>query len=422
MFIGAILLAAALTSTSDASTVTSHAAVAADAVVDSMGVNVHLHYYDTVYGDFSLIKSLLSNLHVRHIRDGLTDTTWTPYYSRHTALGKLGIKSVFVTSPTESDGVLLDWPSRVNGEFEGYEAPNEWDANGGAGWAKTLATFTAHLYAVVKSSSATSSYPVIGPSLTSAQSYATLSATAKSRGINLSGACNYSNLHNYPGGRNPGTAGWSADGYGSIAYNLNLAHSIWPDKTAIATETGYYTLNQGQGIPEVIEALYVPRLVLEQYRNGIVRSYLYELIDESATFEGSEGRFGLARADGSIKPAFRSIQKLNAILSDQGSAFTTRPLLYSLVTKDSTIHQLLMQKRDGTYYLALWRERQLYDVNTQTQVALGTSTVELTFANTPKLLETFQFENNGDVATASVSAVSHLALQVSDAVLLLRIK
>jgi len=287
---------------------------------------------------------------------------------------------VFVTSPTESDGVLLDWPSRVNGEFEGYEAPNEWDANGGAGWAKTLATFTAHLYAVVKSSSATSSYPVIGPSLTSAQSYATLSATAKSRGINLSGACNYSNLHNYPGGRNPGTAGWSADGYGSIAYNLNLAHSIWPDKTAIATETGYYTLNQGQGIPEVIEALYVPRLVLDQYRNGIV------------------------------------------ILSDQGSAFTTRPLLYSLVTKDSTIHQLLMQKRDGTYYLALWRERQLYDVNTQTQVALGTSTVELTFANTPKLLETFQFENNGDVATASVSAVSHLALQVSDAVLLLRIK
>jgi len=171
---------------------------------------------------------------------------------------------VFVTSPTESDGVLLDWPSRVNGEFEGYE--------------------------------------------------------------------------------------------------------------------GYYTLNQGQGIPEVIEALYVPRLVLDQYRNGIV------------------------------------------ILSDQGSAFTTRPLLYSLVTKDSTIHQLLMQKRDGTYYLALWRERQLYDVNTQTQVALGTSTVELTFANTPKLLETFQFENNGDVATASVSAVSHLALQVSDAVLLLRIK
>jgi len=275
---------------------------------------------------------------------------------------------------------------------------------------------------VVKSSSANASYLVIGPSLTTAQAFTDLSAAAQSTGSNLSASCDYSNVHDYFAGRNPGTSGWAANGYGSIAYNMNLVKSVWPDKKVYATETGYYTMYQGDGIPEDIEALYVPRLVLEQYRNGILRSYLYELIDESSTTEGTEGHFGLAHPDASIKPAFRSIQKLSAILSDSGTSFTTTPLSYSLVTSDSSVHQLLMQKRNGTYYLALWRERQLYDVTTQKKATQGTSTVELTFANTPKALGTYQFMSNGDAIAASVSAVSHLALQISDSVVLLKIQ
>jgi len=52
-------------------------AVGADAFVDSVGVNVHLHYNDTSYGNFASVERSLKDLGVRHIRDGLIDTTWT---------------------------------------------------------------------------------------------------------------------------------------------------------------------------------------------------------------------------------------------------------------------------------------------------------------------------------------------------------
>ena len=51
-------------------------AVPADRLADSVGVNVHLHHTDTGYGDFELIKWLLAQLGVGHVRDGLIDTAW----------------------------------------------------------------------------------------------------------------------------------------------------------------------------------------------------------------------------------------------------------------------------------------------------------------------------------------------------------
>ena len=56
-------------------------AVVADAFVNSVGVNVHLHYTDTSYAKFDAVEEAVRDLGVRHIRDGLIDTTWTPYYT-----------------------------------------------------------------------------------------------------------------------------------------------------------------------------------------------------------------------------------------------------------------------------------------------------------------------------------------------------
>ena len=65
-------------------------AVGADAFVDSVGVNVHLHYTDTSYGNFAAVEKALKDLGVRHIRDGLTDTSWTAYYDRLNELRSSG--------------------------------------------------------------------------------------------------------------------------------------------------------------------------------------------------------------------------------------------------------------------------------------------------------------------------------------------
>src|ERR1700724_703093 len=46
----------------------------ADSVADSVGVNIHLHFTDTIYSNFPLVQSLLTSLGVRHVRDGLLNT------------------------------------------------------------------------------------------------------------------------------------------------------------------------------------------------------------------------------------------------------------------------------------------------------------------------------------------------------------
>ena len=117
------------------------------------------------------------------------------------------------------------------------------------------------------------------------------------------------NMHNYFGGHNPGTPGWGDGGYGSIAYNINNNQTAWPARPIWTTETGYITdTNNPQGIPELVEGKYAPRVILEQALHGVGRTYIYELIDEGSAIAGDSGHFGLARMDGSPKPAFTALK------------------------------------------------------------------------------------------------------------------
>src|SRR5579875_3786384 len=75
----------------------------ADQVVDSVGINLHLHSTDTPYANFPLVRDSLVDLGIRHVRDGLIDTTWLEYYRRYRDLAGLGIRGLFITSPKDSD-------------------------------------------------------------------------------------------------------------------------------------------------------------------------------------------------------------------------------------------------------------------------------------------------------------------------------
>ena len=113
----------------------------ADAFVDSTGVNVHLNFTDTPYGNFNAVETAIKNLGVRHIRDGLVDTAWTPYYDRLNELGRDGVKATLITSPSQTAALLTAYPSRVADSFEAYEAPNEYDQSGDANWSATMNAF-----------------------------------------------------------------------------------------------------------------------------------------------------------------------------------------------------------------------------------------------------------------------------------------
>ena len=203
--------------------------------------------------------------------------------------------------------------------------PNEYDQRHDEHWAATLSSFLTRLDRSVKSDSVTSRFPVIGPSLTRPDSF-----------VKLRGVCNfdYANLHNYFSGRNPGTPGWGSNAYGSISWNLSNVSALCAGKPVITTETGYQTASaMKQGIPEEIAAKYVPRVFLEQWRRGIQRTYLYELIDLPPGRPSGDSAFGLLRSDYSPKPSYSALKSLLNLLADPGPPLAGGELAFKLTGK-----------------------------------------------------------------------------------------
>ena len=89
-------------------------ASSADALVDSVGVNVHLNFNSTpYYTNYPGVKNALIALGVRHLRDSLADTRYQPYYDEHNELGALGIKSIFIISVEQKPELFRSHPVRI---------------------------------------------------------------------------------------------------------------------------------------------------------------------------------------------------------------------------------------------------------------------------------------------------------------------
>jgi hypothetical protein len=382
-------------------------AVSADAFVDSLGVNIHLHFNDTAYANFPRVQQALKDLGVRHVRDGLVDTAWKDYYSRHNQLGRMGIKGTFITSPAQSTQLLLDYPERMKDSFEAYEAPNEYDQSHDAQWSATLTSFLSRLNRAVKADARTSRFPVIGPSLTRADS-----------ALELRGLCtfDYANLHNYFGGHNPGTPGWGSNGYGSILRNLAVVNTICPGKLVVTTETGYQTSTAlPQGIPEDVAGKYVPRVFLEQWLHGIRRTYLYELVDLPPRRSAGDSAFGLLRFDFTPKPAYSALKNLLQLLADPGPAFAGEELGFKLRGELSNVHHLLFEKRNGVFYLAFWVEEPGYDSATKKATPAEPHAVVI---QTDRVIGMTRhwFDASGEMHAAALDAAATHKVEVSDSV------
>jgi hypothetical protein len=392
----------------------SETAKSADAFVGSVGVNVHIHYTDTPYANFAAVEGALKGLGVRHIRDGMVDTKWQPYYDRLNELGRAGIKGDFITAPKLNAEVLQAFPNRVKDSFEAYEGPNEFDQGHGDAWTTTLADYMAMLYKTVKSNPATAGFPVIGPSLTKMESFDKVSACAP--------FFDYANLHNYFAGRNAGTPGWTSTGHGSIDWNFALLAKSWPGKPVMTTETGYRNdAENNQGIPEEIAGRYVPRLLLEQFSRGIVRTYLYELVDLGNPAKFKDYAFGMMHSDFSPKPAYTATKNLLGLLADPGPGFAPHALNYTLSGELNNVHHLLLEKRDGSFYLVIWVEETGYEVNKKQMIPISQRkvTIQTTDRSIAKI---YNWDDQGEVQTLPQEKTKSTALTVSDRITVLEIR
>ncbi len=362
----AIAVAAALPATATAATPVP--ARSANSFVESIGVNTHTYYLDTSYNNFSLVEQRLQELGVRHIRENLVANV--PYqYERLNKLAADGIHSTLILgSPENGIGGLNELISTlkndVSNSVEAVEGPNEWDLSGGGSWMEKLAPYQQALYNDIKSSPATASLPVIGPPLGNTESVAS----------NIAGSMDYGSIHSYPNAEPPES---------NLTQEFSFASRMSGSKPLVATETGYHTALAYQGghrpISEAAEATYMPRLFLGYFNRGIARTFDYELVDEhpDPTDAEPESNFGLLHSDFSPKPAFTALSNLISILNDPGSSFTPGSLEYNVGGDTEELQQTLLQKQDGTYYLALWRSSSVWNPTTKTPEKGQSGRVEL---------------------------------------------
>lgn len=171
----------------------------------------------------------------------------------------------------------------------------------------------------------------------------------------------------------------------------------------VTTETGWATGGKEGLTAEQQGRLYL-NLYLAQFKRGFKYTFIYMLRDAG----GSDAGYGMFLTDYRPKRSAIYLHNLTSILRDEGTSIKSATLDYAIRDVPATVHDLLLQKSDGTVDLVVWSEKasgtsgivvalgashpsvRVYDPTTGTesvQALSGVSEVPLTLSDHPVILE-----------------------------------
>ncbi len=268
--------------------------------------------------------------------------------------------------------------------FEGNNEPNNWgvtyQGEKGGGQApswRAVANLQRDLYKAVKSDPMLKAYPVWSISENGAEvdnvglQFLTIpegAGTLFPAGTKFADAANVHNYIYHPG--SPGLADnktWNAADPTSACrvdglhgnYGLTWAkHFRGPSETdllclpRVTTETGC-TIDGS--VTEEIQAFNLLTMYLDQFKRGWSHTAVYLLRDR--TDEGGNQSFGLYKSDYTPRKAAVYLHNLTTILADKPTSKKLGQLVYSIPEQPANVHELLLQKHDGTFELVVWGER-----------------------------------------------------------------
>ena len=373
----------------------------ADAFVDSVGVNTHVTYADTSYARHAEIAARLRELGVRHVRDGLFPDRADEVARLH-ALAVQGQRATLILRPPAGRAArIVDGPLR--GAVEAVENPNELDNRGVADWPAVARSFAPRLRAAVHG------VPVLGPSLAFESNRARIASAAAQWDV--------TNVHRYAAGQPPERG---------LAADLRRAREAeGARKPVVVTESGYHdALRATAGQPPVSDdaaGVYVPRLLLEDFRLGVARTFLYELADERPEpgLRDPEQHFGLLRSDLSEKPAFVALRSLLQLIKPDSQAPAV-PLRYT-ATGPAKLHQLLFQQDARHQVLVLWRDVSVWDRLTRRDEDVAPERVDVTFGQPIDSAETYALDSATGEPTDTVHSPRSLGVDVSGQAVVVRL-
>lgn len=403
--------------------------VDARAFVDTIGVNTHLFYVDTAYGDYTMVRRRLRELGIRHIRDGIDPGRTQVYFKRVNDLGRAGIKSTLIACRVEPPGVpwtiyVKDAKTKVRSSLDALEGVNEPDlVAAGTDWVRSARTCQRQMYRQAKHTTygPPLRVPVLGPPI---------QAVDVKRLGDIADRADGGTVHPYAGGMrpsHPGDYGFAAQMASVREHHFGGAHV-----PVYATETGYHdalnTTSTHAPASRRAVAIYVPRLFLEHAKARIKRTFLYELVDEQPdpALADVELNFGLFESDWSYKPSATALRNTIALL-DSSRRSARRRLRYSLSNTGDpdgdgpggAVRDMLLQKADGSYWLALWQDSTAWDVHSRTDIRNAGTAVRVTL-DRRMTLRSYR-PTYGLAASAKRTARSFTA-DVGDDVLLIKIR
>src|SRR5689334_14603155 len=395
-------------------------AVSSASFVDSVGVNIHLPYDWTTYGNLNLVEQSLGYLGIHNVRDSLVP--WPQTQPDYKALMSLGYHFDFILPIASIDipgyvALVDSYVTKNPGGVLAIEGPNEvniWPVtyNGGSGPANA-AQFQQALYSAVRADANLDDIPVYNLTL------GTADANAFKQIGNLSSAADYGNIHPY-----------LHDDRAPVLTEqilFPLANIDTPGKPAVITETGYTTdpKSSYNGISEAGQAKYTLDTLMDAYKAGFSHTFIYELLDERSDPQNTdpEMHYGLFHSDGTPKLAATAIHNLTTVLNDPGasSAFTPGSLSYTLSNFTAPFaNQMLLEKSNGKFDLVLWAEPTIWNPTTQQDIASPHDLATVNFAQVESKVSVFD-PLLGSTTIATYTNVSQVSVDITDHPLVIEI-
>jgi hypothetical protein len=356
-------------------------AVSTDDFLNSIGVCVHIAQG---VDDATEVAACLRHSGIRGIRDdgSINPATIQGWIKLHQSSGAkvclLPIngnipQSLFVYEQLAAAGALLaaEGPNEPNNAPVTYEGVKSCNTN-----SLPVARFQRDLYQAVKADPMLAGIPVFASSEAGGSQpnncglqFLTIPSGAGTLMPDGAVYADYANTHNYVcdhlssvidnnawGAEDPALKDrWDGmqDEYGrtwwSPGYNGYTSNQLL-SLPRVTTETGW-TTQGSNSLSEVQQGKLFLNLYLAAFKRGWRYTFIYMLHDDPV-----QGYWGLYHTDYTAKPSGTYLHNLATILADKAPA-TPGSLNYVVPNEPATVHDLLLQKSDRTFELAVWGEQ-----------------------------------------------------------------
>jgi len=269
--------------------------------------------------------------------------------------------------------------------FEGANEPNNWkityqgEKGGGKESWLPVAKLHRDLYAAVKQDPALKKYPVWSTCEVGAQEdnvglqFLTIPEGAGALMPAGTTYADYANCHNYAGHpswkglhdnqtwitSDPGKA-CKVDGlYGNFGRTWKNKFHGYTDEQLLSlprvtTETGV-AMDPETGFTEDIQGRLYLNIYLSQFKRGWKYTSMYLL--KGRANEPKHEKFAFYKLDYTPKTAAHYMHNFTTILADRKEPSKLKTMNYTIPNQPETTHDLLLQKSNGNFFLALWGER-----------------------------------------------------------------